>query len=126
MEQDSEPGEQRFLKFIFSHLRSFVLYRASNLSPFPSSLLFPPVSKPKAHHFSFPRMLSQSAAGIKMESGARGTGELERGLRLGFAPRPPLSPAPTWAYPCCLLFLLIVATSEPPRHCDQQTCRGPG
>lgn len=61
-----------------------------------------------------------------MEAGARGTGELERGLRLGFAPRPPLSPAPTWAYPCCLLLLPIVTTSAPPRHLNPQTCRGRG
>lgn len=41
-------------------------------------------------------------------------------------PPAPLSPAPTWAYPCSLLLLPILAESAPPRHLDLHTCRGPG
>lgn len=39
---------------------------------------------------------------------------------------PPRSLAPTWAYPCRLLRLPILAASAPPRHLHPQTCGGPG
>ena len=86
---------------------------------FPSALLFPPSLKPKAHHFSFPRILSQSAAGTKMEDGAWGLGKLARDLRLGCAPVPFL--------PCTVpgtdlgLSLLSLAPSDPRHECAAAT-----
>ena len=86
---------------------------------FPSALLFPPSLKPKAHHFSFPRILSQSAAGTKMEDGAWGLGKLARDLRLGCAPVPFL--------PCTApgtdlgLSSLSLAPSDPRYECAAAT-----
>ena len=80
----------------------------------------PPPNPP----FSLP-IHAQASAGTKMEDGLGGG--LVWGLRaFQPSPRPPLSPTPTWAYPCCLLLLPIVTTSAPPRHLNPQTCRGRG
>lgn len=124
------PDSKDLKKNFFSHHRRFVrLLGSLQFDLFPSSLLFPPSLTPKAHHFSFPRILSQSAAGTKMEDGAWGLGELARDLRLGYAPvpsSPAQFPALTWAYPRCLLLLPILATSAQPPHLVRQTCKGPG
>lgn len=57
------------------------------------------------------------------QNGGRGIGPggVRKVSQTGFAPAPP---APTWAYPRCLLLLLILATSAPPRRLVPQTCKG--
>lgn len=104
------------LKLHFSHLRGSLRPLGglqSQPCPLPLTPLPSPLS-PQTHHF--PCDLSPEDWG--KDSGSRG---------FPLVPRPlPLHPAPTWAYPCCLLLLPILAASAPPRHWDPKTCRGPG
>lgn len=116
-----------FLKLHVSHLRGSVRPLGgpqSHFSPFP---LVPVPSLIPNPPFSLP-IHAQASAGTKMEDAARGR---IWGLG-GCSPLvahpcpPPPSLAPTWAYPCRLLRLPILAASAPPRHLDPQTCGGPG
>ena len=99
-----------------------------HFQPLPPALFFPPSAK--AHHFfSFPGFFPRAQQTTKWRTGDGEWGMEDLGgrLRLVSAQRPPpLSAAPTWAYPCCLFLLPILAASAPPQHLDQQTCRGPG
>lgn len=116
-----------FSKLHVSHLRGSVRPLGgpqSHFSPFP---LVPVPSLIPNPPFSLP-IHAQASAGTKMEDAVWGR---TWGLRSCFplVPHPcppPLSLAPTWAYPCRLLRLPILAASAPPRHLDPQTCGGRG
>ena len=82
-----------------------------------------PTSCAPTHHFPC-RSRPRSLQAPKWRTGLQGAFGV-----LGFSPRSPtaqLSLAPTWAYPCCLLLLPILAASVPLQHFDSQTCRGSG
>ena len=105
-----------FCFFNFPHLRSFRRPPGGlQFEPLAPALSFLPPSL-KAHHFSFPRILSPSSAGTKMEDRGQGWGNWEGISNWALHPPPTLSPAPTWAYPCSLLLHPILAVRAPPRH----------
>ena len=96
---------------LFSHLKGF-------MSP-----LGGPQSEPSPPQF-FPSLLSNPPFSLqipppglfKQQSGGRGMGKVGGGMTgLCTHPHTP-SPAPTWAYPCCLLLLPILAASASPQH----------
>lgn len=125
------PASQRLFKILLSHREgSLRSSGGSRVEAYP----FPPCRSsplPRPKPTIFPAYLCSGLC-RHQDGGPAGAGvgwgwEGNLGSQAFHTfPPAPLSPAPTWAYPCSLLLLPILAESAPPRHLDLHTCRGPG